>query len=477
MKPSSRPSVDAAREDRPGYGMPGLAPGTQGVGAVTVRLADVTPERVDWQWKGRLPRGKIVTLDGDPGVGKSTLAVEWAARVSTGCPWPDGAGNRVGSVLLLSAEDGLADTIRPRLDAAGGDPAKVYALTEIRCEPQGHHQIRSRPVTLSDLVEIEDAVKRTGAVLVIVDVLMAFLPGKVDSHRDQDVRGVMSGLAAMAERRGCCVLLLRHLNKSTGGPAMYRGGGSIGIIGAARVGLVAAHSPEDEGRLILAGIKSNLAVMPEALAYQLVDSAEHGCARVEWLGPAAHTAAALLGGPRGQGRRPERDPGLDFLTRFLTERGGEAKSEEVFAAGNSEGHSTRTLQRAMGGAANIEAVRRGYQAPTVWRLTNPAAASPDLQLANGGATGQSGATVETLGLHRTSDDQSRQSRQSGQSASSGRSLSEETATEPPDRSALTLPNENRCCRDCGKPNLFHPASIARGICAGCVRRQGGSHDQ
>ena len=95
-------------------------------------LADVTPERVDWLWPGRPPRGKIVTLDGNPGVGKSTLALNWAARVAASSPWPDSARPPIGDVLILSAEDGIADAIRPRIDATGGDPARVHVLTEVR---------------------------------------------------------------------------------------------------------------------------------------------------------------------------------------------------------------------------------------------------------------------------------------------------------------------------------------------------------
>jgi len=95
----------------------------------------------------------------------------------------------------------------------------------------------------------------------------------------------------MADRAGCCVLLLRHLNKTAGGSPMYRGGGSIGIIGAARAGLLAAPDPDDETRRVLACIKSNLAAAPDALGYRLVDSPDHGCARVEWLGHSPHSSS------------------------------------------------------------------------------------------------------------------------------------------------------------------------------------------
>lgn len=339
---------------------------TERAGGVTVSLADVEPERVSWLWYGRLPLGKIVVLDGDPSVGKSTTAVDCAARVSTGSPWPDGAANRRGSVLLLSAEDGLADTIRPRLDAAGGDPHRVHALTEVRyVDEEGRS--RARPVTLADLEQIEAAVRRVRALLVVVDVMMAFLPSKVDSHRDQDVRGVLSGLAAMAERTGACVLLLRHLNKSSGGSALYRGGGSIGIIGAARVGLLAATDPEDETRRVLAGTKSNLAPLPDALSYRLVDSPEHGCARVEWLGVSQHSAGALLAVMPDGEERTERDEAADWLTKYLIDSGGEAIAADAIKAAARDGIAKTTLHRARG-RAGVTSTKDGFGGPWVWRL-------------------------------------------------------------------------------------------------------------
>jgi hypothetical protein len=337
-------------------------------GAVTVRLADVVPERVSWLWPARLPIGKLVVLDGDPAVGKSTLAVDWAARVTTGHAWPDGAACPRGAVLLLSAEDGLADTIRPRLDAADGDATKMHALTEIRyVDDQGAS--KTRPTTLADLEHIERAVMSTGAVLVVVDVLMAFLPGRVDAHRDQDVRGVLAGLAAMAERTSCVVLLLRHLNKAAGGSALYRGGGSIGIIGAARVGMLAAIDPDDETRRVLAGLKCNLAALPDALTYQLVDSPDHGCARVQWLGTSSHSAGALLALRGDEDERTERDEAADWLTSYLTDNGGEMPAKDVLKAARGDGMAERTLRRARD-RAGITSERRGFGQGAVWSL-NP----------------------------------------------------------------------------------------------------------
>jgi hypothetical protein len=239
---------------------------------------------------------------------------------------------------------------------------------------------------------------------------MAYLPGKVDAHRDQDVRAVLSGLAAMAERRGCCVLLLRHLNKAAGGSALYRGGGSIGIIGAARVGLLAAVDPEDQNRRVLAGLKSNLAAMPEALGYQLVDSPEHGCARVEWLGATEHTAAALLAGPRDDDERTERDEAAEWLRAYLIDNGGEASRRDLVKAARAEGHSERTLQRALRGA-HVTTARVGFPSSTVWRLTDAPVMSANPEASDPGATVDSGATAGIRDLDKVANSQSRQSRQ------------------------------------------------------------------
>ena len=206
-----------------------------------VRLADVQPERIEWLWPGYLPLGKVVVLDGDPGVGKSTVCLDVAARVSTGSPMPDGSPGTKGAVMVLSAEDGLADTIRPRLDAAQADPAQVITVTQIGEGPE------ARPVSIpGDLRVIEAVIAEHEVKLVIVDVLMAYLAGEVNAHRDQDIRRALHVLSGVAERRGCCVIILRHLNKSGGANALYRGGGSIGIVGAARAAFMCGRDPDDE---------------------------------------------------------------------------------------------------------------------------------------------------------------------------------------------------------------------------------------
>lgn len=264
----------------------------------TTRLSDVEPRPVEWLWPGRLPKGKLVVLDGDPGAGKSTLALDIAARLSTGSPMPD--GHRLdgpASVILLSAEDGADDTIRPRLDAAGGDPSRVILLDGCWCpaEDEKADEWHLRPPDLPlDLPVLAQTIRREKAVLVVIDVLNAFLSSKVDGHRDQDIRGALAPLAKVAVDTNCCIVVVRHLNKGGGSNPLYRGGGSIGIIGAARVGMLAAGDPDDETRRVLAVTKCNVAKIAPALAYRLVDAPEHGCARISWDGATSHSAADLL---------------------------------------------------------------------------------------------------------------------------------------------------------------------------------------
>lgn len=304
------------------------------------RLADVLPERVSWLWEGYLPRGKLVTLDGDPGLGKSTLAVEIGATVTNGGTWPDGTGcAHPGAVLVMSAEDGLADTVRPRFDAAGADVSKVYAVEGVPIlHDDGTRTLR--PPNLADVAALTEAITATSARLLIVDVVMAYLPSGTDAHKDQDIRRILSALSKLADNSGCTVLLLRHLNKAAGRDPLYRGGGSIGIVGAARAGLLVARDPDDDDRRIVVSVKSNLGRMPDSLIYRLVDSPDHGCARVIWEGTSAHTAATALS--------ERSDDDAHDVDRWLTEflKSGPVRATEVYSAAHAAGYSADQSKRA-----------------------------------------------------------------------------------------------------------------------------------
>lgn len=372
-----------------------------------ISLAEVNPERVEWLWGGYLPKGKLVTLDGDPGLGKSTLALSLAAPVTTGGRWPDGTKcEHPGAVLLLSAEDGLADTVRPRLDAAGADVTKVHAFEGIPfTDADGN--VGLMPLTLGNINELRSAIRETGAVLLIVDVLMAYLPSGSDAHKDQDVRAILSRLTRLADETGCTVVLIRHLNKSAGRDPLYRGGGSIGIVGAGRLALLVAADPDDEGRRVLAAMKSNLGPLPEAMAYRLVTAdSDYEVARVEWEGRVNHTAHTLLGerltGPEAQARTEAEAWLDDYLAQA-----GSAKAGDVKREARKAGIAERTLERA---SVSLGVAKRseGYPRQTYWSLPIPATdteTTPDTQ--NSGETGETEADLRKQDGETGEDSQSR----------------------------------------------------------------------
>jgi hypothetical protein len=388
---------------------------------------------VSWLWPHRIPLGKLVTLDGDPGLGKSTLALSFAAPVTTGVAWPDGSVcEHPGAVLIMSAEDGLADTVRPRADAAGADVTKVHAIEGVSILDE-HGERILRPLTLADVAALEEAISRTGARLLVIDVVMAYLPDGTDSHKDQDIRRVLSRLAALADRTGCTVLLLRHLNKASGRDPLYRGGGSIGIVGAARAGLLVAPDPDDPERRVLASVKSNLGPAPDSLTYRLVGAGDYGVARVQWEGETAHTARSLLSEPvDDDGAKSE---AVRWLEDYLTEQGA-VPSKTAKADAAKAGIRERTLQRAIN-SLGVLVESRGFPRVTWWQLPSTASdanATPASQ--NLGATG---ATGDDLYEHNGATGPIPQSRQ----------LCETGATGDPDRQLLDGYGRKPICPGCG----------------------------
>jgi hypothetical protein len=306
---------------------------------IGILLSEVEPERVEWLWEGRIPFGKLTVVDGKPGLGKSTVTTDLAARVSVGKVWPDGTDCRAGGVVIISAEDGLADTIRPRFDAAGGDPERAVAISTVP-DAEGNERQIAVPY---DIPIIESAIERVDARLVIIDPLMAFLSSDVNSHRDQDVRRALAPLARLAEKTGAAIVVVRHLNKATGGSAIDRGGGSIGIIGAARSGLLIAEHPEDETRRVMASVKNNLAAPAPSLIFSLA-STENGAARVAWSGQTILDANSLLSAPVDQEEKSAFSEAKEFVVDILKD-GSEAVGE-IKKQANAAGMSWRTVERA-----------------------------------------------------------------------------------------------------------------------------------
>jgi DNA polymerase-1 len=330
--------------------------------AAAVCLNDVWPQRVDWLWEGRIPFGTITLLDGDPGLGKSFLTLEIAARASRGLSVPPDEGIRVSEpigVLLLNAEVDLARTIRPRLDACGADLARIHALPDL---PDG--TTLRPPVLPDDLDTIERLITQLGVKLVTFDPLMAFLSGKVDSHKDSDVRRILYRLKLMAERTQAAVVVVRHLNKLVNvRDPLYRGGGSIGIIGAARSALMVGNHPEDpENKRVLCRSKGNLSAEPPALAYEICN--DNGVVRVKWHGEVSFTAADLLGKqvPKRQAQGDALDEAIAFLQDAL--RNEPQKTDEVRANAADRDIALRTLERAKK-EMQVRSFSKGFN-PKTW---------------------------------------------------------------------------------------------------------------
>lgn len=274
------------------FGSPGGGEQAQPrLGATVVAANTVKPRRPVWCWPGRLAYGKLAVLDGNPGQGKSTLTLDIAARLSTGRFLPGVTSHpQTTATVLLNAEDAMDDTIVPRLTAAGADLSQVYAIQAVETSNG------PRPWSLpADIPELRDVVEATGAGLVVIDPLMAFLSGSHDAYKDADVRRALHPLADMARDTGCCVLVVRHLRKS-GGKAIHAGSGSIGIGGAARTVLVAAEDPDRDGVFILAVAKNNIGPKGGSLAYTVQTDDSLGCGRIHWMGGTGHTADDLMSG-------------------------------------------------------------------------------------------------------------------------------------------------------------------------------------
>jgi RecA-family ATPase len=209
-----------------------------------VKLSEVETRQIEWLWPNRIPFGKITILDGDPGIGKSLLAITIAACISTGRRLPDGTPGWQGGIILIAPEDSAEDTIKSRMEAAGCDPSQVLLLNSVLYFDEKKVDIYERPFSLSrDLKDLEIEIRRNNAVLVVIDPLMAVLGRNIDSSRDQDIREVFTPLAQLAERTGSAILIIRHLNKGNSANILYRGSGSIGIIASARMGLLVAQDP------------------------------------------------------------------------------------------------------------------------------------------------------------------------------------------------------------------------------------------
>jgi hypothetical protein len=343
-----------------------------------ISLRDVEIQPVEWIWKLRLPFGKLVVLDGHPGEGKSTLALDIAARASAGQPMPDGEQGYGApfETIILSYEDDPADTLAPRVLAAGGDLGRVHFIAGVSRRDEEPY-LPALPQDL-DLLDRE-LQERPEVRLVIVDPLMAALGQGIDSHNDQSTRQVTSRLNRIAADRGVCILLVRHFPKRSGTNSVLAGGGTVGIIGQARVGLIIERSPDDPGTKVLAGSKSNVGAIGISLGFKLVPATVRGRAgelietsKIEWLGPVEVSADELLAARQDQSSTSDHQDVTAWLNEVLS-TGERIESRAVIKAGNAAGYPDRTIRSASKRlGVHIEREGKGLGHRSYWSLPTPA---------------------------------------------------------------------------------------------------------
>lgn len=353
-----------------------------------LRAADVVPSRVSFAFEGRVPLGSVTGLIGEPGMAKTTLAIELLARASRGQLHGDLVGPCAS--LYLTAEDSPEHTLVPRLIAAGADLALVSFFNVRR---DGIDYVMTLP---DDLERLRAAIKETGAMAVVMDPLMALMSGAVDSHRDHDVRRVLAPLARLADDLGIAILVITHTNKSDAPDVFRRSGGSIGLTAAVRSILFLAHDPEapdDPAARVLLHAKSNLAPMQPTLKLRVesrevsTETETFTTGAIAWCGESAVTADDVFG-RREERRSPARDAATAFLDEVLGDR--VVPVSEIRFAAKRRDISWRSVERAKSDLGVIAEQIRDPSGQRVtgwcWRLpsTPPPSPPPPRERLNGG---------------------------------------------------------------------------------------------
>jgi len=336
-------------------------------GRLVLRTLDrVEPRPVHWLWPGFVPLGKLTLLAGDPGLGKSFITLDLAARVSRGLlpkPGTEGGDGGPQHVIVCSAEDDPADTIRPRLEAMDADLSRVHCVESVRFEKLP--QKKNHPLVLQrDLAAIADAVKINGRVrLIIIDPITAYM-GDADGNSNTEVRAILGELSRLAAWSGAAVLCVTHLNKDSGAKrAVYRAMGSLAFTAAARVVLLVAPHPDDPGRRVLATIKSNIAAERQGLVYRLSHQ------RLEWLDEPLPYSANELEMPELAEKSSSMADACAWLTDALA--GGALPAGEIRRLAEADEQSWRAVEKAkarLGVRSERTSDGNGGRGAWSWRL-------------------------------------------------------------------------------------------------------------
>ena len=349
----------------------------KGSGVILRRADTIESEPVDWLWKGWLARAKVHILAGDPGAGKTTIALELAATITRGGRWPDGSIAEPGDVLIWSGEDDFADTIKPRLQRAGADLARVHFIAGI--ETNGRKRPFDPAKHTAELSEAIAAMQRPA--LVVIDPLVSALSG--DSHNNAETRRGLQPLSDLAIARRVAVIGIHHLSKGTQGrQPLERVTGSLAIGALARLVFFAARGKgealDEDGRLLVR-VKSNIGPDGDGFQYTLEQrpleaSPDISASGIVWGAAVKGRPAALLAklegaepSAKGDSRAVSESKG--FLQDMLT--AGPMPQKAIMAEAQGAGISPATLRRAKDGLG-VQAVRRpgdsGTEGAWWWRV-------------------------------------------------------------------------------------------------------------
>lgn len=315
-----------------------------------IRMSEIQMREVKWLWYPYIPFGKLTIIQGDPGEGKTTCALRLAAACSTGRPMPGMESLSPFNVIYQSAEDGLEDTIKPRLTEACADQERVINIRE---DKRSLHLLDSR---------IEKAIVQCDAKLLILDPLQGYLGERIDMNRANEIREVMKAIGQVAQRTGCAIVLVGHLNKATGMSSAYRGLGSIDFRAAARSVLVVGRLRKNKNIRVIVHDKSSLAPEGKSLAFNLGN--EDG---FRWLdGYDEISAEDLLSGLSSQ--QETKTMQAEEIIRTMLEGGAEIPGEEIVQAAARKQISRRTVNEAKKNIAGI--VSRKVGTKWMWSIPN-----------------------------------------------------------------------------------------------------------
>ena len=289
-----------------------------------INMCDVEVESVSWLWYPFIPYGKVTIIQGDPGEGKTTLVLQIIARLTKGESIIDEKEKTPINVIYQTAEDGLADTIKPRLLSADADCSKVIVIDD-----------RDTPLTMRD-VRLEQAIVETSAKLVVLDPIQGFLGADVDMHRANEIRPIMKHISELAEKYKCAIILIGHMNKCSVGKSAYRGLGSIDFQAAARSVLIVGRIKDEPEIRVVCQTKSSLAPEAKAVAFRLNE--ETG---FEWIGELDITADDLLSGTV---KGTKKQAAMDFLENLLADE--QMLQKEIIELARQKGISDKTLRNA-----------------------------------------------------------------------------------------------------------------------------------